>query len=115
MNAYNEFKALPVAERDAICAEKMGWHLEPTADSLMEWATDGGGRGRLEADWNPTTDRNDAAMMVEKVRDRRRMPDLLMFLMGEGHPNSFLEAVEIGLRADPCLIAWAACVALEDA
>ena len=124
MIPYDEFKALPVAERDAICAEKMGWSRSEK-ESVWVDAT-----GRVTASvngtsnrpfigtgfWSPTTDRNDAAMMVEKaardgvmrIKFTLMAHDLLAF---ETYGSAALAAV----MADPCLIAYCACVALEGA
>ena len=115
MIPYDEFKALPVAEADAICAEKMGWHHHFGIGDDAWWEAN----GIRAADyfyWSPTTDRNDAAMMVEKaardgvmrIKFTLMAHDLLAF---ETYGSAALAAV----MADPCLIAYCACVALEGA
>jgi len=120
MIPYDEFKALPVAERDAICAEKMGWHcgadffgFDGWIDSCGKFIAYAVSDGETHS-WSPTTDRNDAAMMVEKVKDE-----------GFGEQFYFDAALAVVtdmddvmwcdiILLDPCLIAWAVCVALEE-
>jgi hypothetical protein len=118
MIPYEAFKALPVAERDAICAKKMGW-IDLDCGYWYADSPSGAVRtGILIESWSPTTDRNDAAMMVENVAqnnrhiafdeavtDTNRGPDRWW------RPGGMLDV----LLLDPCLIAYCSCVALEEA
>ena len=108
MIPYEAFKALPAAKRDAICAEKMGWEL---SDDRSTWCADGECLRGVD-DWSPTADRNDAAMMVETAC-RARGYSFSPFDDIAKSENVLTPAEAI--LADPCLIAWAACAALEDA
>ena len=122
MIPYDEFKALPVTEADAICAEKMGWHcgadffgFDGWIDSCGKFIAYAVSDGETHS-WSPTTDRNDAAMMVEKaardgvmrIKFTLMAHDLLDF---ETYGSAALAAV----MAAPCLISYCACVALEEA
>ena len=126
MNAYNEFKALPVAEADAICAEKMGWHSKAVSDEsgCRLWMNADDRFVIAEDDWSPTTDRNYAAMMVEMV-GQEGMNAVVSFAASLTTTDpEYTEGAAVAwcashwfslLYTDPCLIAWAACVALEGA
>lgn len=75
------------------------------------------------SDWSPTTDRNDAASIVDEValRDKTHSVDYTLgcynddayhaIRSGPGHIGSALQILE----TDPCLISYCACVALEEA
>ena len=110
---YQDWIARGDAVCDAECAEAMGWIRGDSIYSSGKWY-DGNGTSVAPTDWSPTTDRNATAMMVEEVKRRGKMATLLIGVMGDNHPVSFLEAVELGICAAPSLIAWACCRALKE-
>ncbi len=115
MIPYEAFKALPIAERDAICAEKMGWIRDATRPYM--WDKRDGTRVDMSA-WSPTTDRNGAAMMVEKVCSLGEdAKDAFGVAWEQTAPLDFENGNWVAdiLLIDPCLIAYCAYVALEEA
>lgn len=62
---YTDWSALPLERKNALCAEAMGWERSSVALDAC-WCS-GGECLRDVEDWSPCTDRNDAAMMVERL------------------------------------------------
>jgi len=109
---YQDWIARGDAVCDAECAEAMGW--TKSAGGVYWEDSRGHARAVVGQNWLPTIDRISTARMVDEVKRRGKMATLLIGVMGDNHPVSFLEAVELGICAAPSLIAWACCRALKE-
>ena len=115
---YAEWEKRPTSVNDAECATViMGWYLSNDGST---WCTHGECLCAAKSDgetepWSPTTDRNATAMLVEEVGQRGKMVEVLTRILVNGSGlTSFLEAIELGLRAAPSLVAWACCEACRE-
>jgi hypothetical protein len=117
---YQDWIARGPAVCDAECAEAMGWN-DLDCGYWYRWNDSGylaESTGILIADFSPTTDRNHAAMMVEKVlsmkAERMRFAHSLTRELGLDQVGTIAAGVITGAAAAPSLLAYCAWRALKE-
>jgi len=112
---YHDWKALcetDPAKANALCAEAMGWRYYRHQHG-EQWMDSEGFPRWLVKDFQPITDRNATALMVERVVERSRMARFSDAILASGEWLDVNFMVVSALLIPPDLIAWACCEALR--